>query len=269
MSLYIGSNKINKIVFGSTVVPPAWTPADLPGVEMWWKASDNVTLSGTDVLTWTDKINSYVLNSSYWSTITKITQNPSWAGGNNQAFMEFGLGSTAQGLASVFTSTLTSTDDVSVISIFAPRRPTTTGFSYVINAGSVANGPSGFEMVHTTKNPTSGDNVFGSYNYQSAGVGAKSTGVATVNEQVTVFATVFDDSANTLTAYVDSTTPISNGSGGGTNRPKTSLKMAVGDYDGTGGLYGQGRLAELIVTKNTLTTGDVQNLLDYRNSLYI
>lgn len=253
----------------TAIVPVAWTPADLPGVEMWFKASDNVTLSGTDVLTWTDKINSYVLNSSYWGGITKITQNSAWVGGNNQAFMEFGLSGTAQGLASVFTTTLTSTDDVSVISIIAPLNPTTSVNSYVMNSGLTTNGVNGFEMMHTTKNPTSGDNVWGSYNYQGGGVGAKSTGVTTVNSQVTVFATVFDDSTNTLVAYVDSTSAISNGSGAGSNRTKTSLKVGIGDYDGTGAFFGQARLAELIVTKNTLTTGDVQNLLDYRDSLYI
>lgn len=157
---------------------------------------------------------------------------------------------------------------MSIITIFAPIT-VTSGNSYVMNAGSTTNGASGFEMMHTTKNPTSGANIYGSYNYQSAGVGAKSTGVATTPNAVQVFATVFDDSANTLVAYVDSTGSISQGSGGGTNRSKTSLKIGVGDYDGTGGFFGQGRLVELIMTKNALTTDDVQNLLTYRNQNYL
>lgn len=78
-------SRIAKAFPGATP-PPAWSPADLPGAYIWFRADSGITTTGGLVDTWTDIINGKILTNA---TSDKFSYNSSDVNFNGQPSIQY------------------------------------------------------------------------------------------------------------------------------------------------------------------------------------
>jgi hypothetical protein len=87
--------------------PFTWTPEDLTGLKYWFRADEGITLSGTDVISWTPKVGSLTLEDQTSSAPVFVS---SYAGWNNRAAIKFNDGVNNDALIATSRYTVSSTD---------------------------------------------------------------------------------------------------------------------------------------------------------------
>ena len=258
MPIRVGTQPILKMYAG----PNYWFPTDLTNLTHYWKSDSGISLSGTDVTSWTDTIASETLTT--WNTTTQPAYNATDASFNNQPTVEFD--GVTDGLAKVITSGYGSTDDLTFIAIHAPA--VTADTTYRMVGGD---GVGGMEMLLNSALPGAA-NTFGMYHFGMGGsTGAVSTGVTYASQNVVVQITSLDQSTGTIYQYVDSSTPSTTTTGKNSTIAKGTWQFMIGGYGNavsTQALFYPGKIMEFMAVKGVPTTEEIDNLVSYKNRVY-
>jgi len=258
--------EIGKAYFGNTVVfglggpvgPPPFTPADI--AKYWWEASTGLTLSGSEVISWTDSVNGYIVSQS---TDANRPIQTTQAALNNQNVIQF--------------------DGVNDYLIGNPMSYASEGyaFSYVIvfNDNDAAQ-----NSIMAQSNDGGGagrlaiGNITSTTNLQAWGINFSNTGILTIGTGVSTgshyAAWEYDGAGNVRSWLDDFTTPAATAGSGTANQNLINNSFLMGAYNGGGigtinsiWMY-SGSIAEVIFKVGTLSTDDLTNLETYITTKY-
>ena len=239
---------------------PSWTPYDFANITHYWRSDSGITLSGTDVQTWTDVLSSLALN--VWSTATYPAYNATDASYNNKPTIEFN--GTSDALGASATSGYLATDSMTILVIHAPVK---TGASqYQMLAGDSI----GFmEMMMNSSLPGAAD-ILGAYKFNMGGSnGVVSTGLSYTSGDLIWQGAAIDHATTTFYQWVNSGTPVSSIGGQGASATKDPFHPVVGSYGAPGagiGLYYPGKIMEFMFIKGVPSPTEFSDFNTYVNT---
>jgi len=231
----------------------AWTPADLPGIENWFKADTGITIVSSKVTTWQDSLTSKTVSQS--TSASRPTFTASNSDFNNLPTVDFDNNSGTP----VF---LFNNSDFS----YSGTLPI---YCFVIARKTVSQG---FASAGGGSDETIGGGAW-SVNITDTGVrpwtatiaGGYLTEVTGTTLNTTLLAGLGIISTNAY-AYLNNSSAATPGSYTGAANPR----FLIGGYDTTNTAYNlTGSVAELIITRGTELSGtDLSNLWDYVQTKY-
>lgn len=224
--------------------------------EGWWRADLGHSLSDTDPVTsWANQGSEGDLDFAQGTASRQPAYDASHSSFNSQAVIDFG---TSDVMASIATHAWESADGVS-FSVVVLHRPTYAGDQPLIATASYTSG--GF-LLKARTNGTCTNDVRDGSTFVSA------NGATLTQNAVTVQALVYDGTATeSVSAWKDGVETSGSSASMGAIDQVTAREFIIGGQTPTLGLY-LGQVAELILIKRVLTSGEDADLASYFNSRY-
>jgi hypothetical protein len=237
--------------------PPAWSPADLPGVYLWLDASDGITTSGGLVTSWVDKISSKNFTSN---TTDKFTFNSSNSNFNNLPTLTWVKTNIGSGCKLSNTTISYGGEDLFYWGVYSIP---TTGFEESMMFSIAGAGGFDYQTMFIGAGPQKCE-------YLVLGGGTRTTSAFIPDKNVArLFLGRRKNSSPFTNDLWDNRTTVQSWNQSGTFTAST-LTGTVGNEAGGGGYQYQfgGTIAELGWCRGTVTDGDVSDLITYLTDKY-
>ena len=237
--------------------PPAFSPADITGIQEWWNSSAGILLDGSNVDQWTGQINSTILATNtigngllYNASDSNVNNKPSLAND----------GSTYASLRNTTVlSDFTPTQNRSQFYIF---RANTGNSGYSMLGGQTTTAGNASEISAYISAPSNNDKL-GSYFFNG---GSKPSTLSTLNKTYCFIVTY--NSAGTAEYYIideDGTTSTFSVTGLNAN-DINPFTLEIGGYNN--GLLFNGLITEFGFVNGIMSTSDIADLQQYMLDTY-
>ena len=249
---------------------PTWTPADMNGIQYWWRADLGVTLSGGTVTAWEDQIAGKTLIQEGGSA-TAPDYVASDTTMNNQAAIEFGNGgatfdSLTDNANRIFPS---GTDFPFMWAVFSTTNNGVGGYQVPL-ADKGSDGAAGQEFIVEFNHPSAA-NVISTYSYYLDAAG-QSTQLSTAARPDTGWIAIgVDNNDANAPGYLWVNSAKQTQWTVGSYEwgvPRGGIAISVGNYGPSGNLPYIGRILEVGFGLEEIDTDSMTNMNAYLNSRY-
>lgn len=237
---------------------PAFSPADITGIQEWWESSNGITLAGSNVATWTGQINSTVLTAI--TAGNGLLYNASDSNVNNKPSLA-NDGSTYSSLRNTAVlSSFTPTQNRSQFYIF---RANTGNAGYSMIGGQTSTAGNASEISAYISAPGAADTL-GSYFF---GGGSKPSSTSTENKTYCLVITYTNTGAAEYYIIDETGTTSTTSVVGIACNDLNPFTLEIGGYNN--GLKYNGLVTEFGFVNGIMSASDIADLQQYTLDTYI